>query len=168
MNVETLALQWYEDQGFKGYVYLSPFSPSTLMIAQFRSIHSETRIITTLFGILFWDIIFLPIPGAFETPFQTAPLDIAEDAFYHARRDPIETRLKELEDGRGEEIVNRVEAEHRARKTWCVGVDWELVEEGEIVKIVRVSVNSVIGRPVIDAVIVSWRSSVVCDMSYFL
>ncbi|KAG1899850.1 uncharacterized protein F5891DRAFT_1189320 [Suillus fuscotomentosus] len=118
VNVETLALQWYEDQGFKG-------------------IHSETRIITTLFGILFWDIIFLPIPGAFETPFQTAPLDIAEDAFYHARRDPIETRLKELEDGRGEEIVNRVEAEHRARKTWCVGVDWELVLEGEIVKIVR-------------------------------
>ncbi|KAG2088829.1 uncharacterized protein F5147DRAFT_780837 [Suillus discolor] len=87
--------------------------------------------------ILFWDIIFLPIPGAFETPFQTAPLDIAEEAFYHARRDPIETRLKELEDGQGEEIVNRVEAEHRARKMWCIGVDWELVEEGEIVKIVR-------------------------------
>lgn len=118
VNVETLALQWYEDQGFKG-------------------IHSETRIIATLFGILFWDIIFLPIPGAFETPFQTAPLDIAEDSFYHARRDPIETRLKELEDGRGEEIVKRVEAEHRARKTWCVGVDWDLVEEGEIVEIVR-------------------------------
>ncbi|KAG2363435.1 hypothetical protein BDR07DRAFT_1483688 [Suillus spraguei] len=97
----------------------------------------ETRIIATLFGILFWDIIFLPIPGAFETPFQTAPLDIAEDSFYHARRDPIETRLKELEDGRGEEIVKRVEAEHRARKTWCVGVDWDLVEEGEIVEIVR-------------------------------
>lgn len=118
MNVETLALQWYEDQGFKG-------------------IHSETRIIATLFGILFWDIIFLPIPGAFETPFQTAPLDIAEDSFYHARRDPIEIRLKELEDGRGEEIVKQVEAEHRARKTWCVGVDWDLVEEGEIVEIVR-------------------------------
>ncbi|KAG2037349.1 hypothetical protein BDR03DRAFT_920111 [Suillus americanus] len=118
VNVETLALQWYEDQGFKG-------------------IHSETRIITTLFGILFWDIIFLPIPGAFETPFQTAPLDMAEDSFYHARRDPIEIRLKELEDGRGEEIVNRVETEHRARKTWCVGVGWELVEEGEIIKIVR-------------------------------
>ncbi|KAG2064112.1 hypothetical protein BDR04DRAFT_1130893 [Suillus decipiens] len=118
VNVETLALQWYEDQGFKG-------------------IHSETRIIATLFGILFWDIIFLPIPGAFETPFQTAPLDIAEDSFYHARRDPIEIRLKELEDGRGEEIVKQVEAEHRARKTWCVGVDWDLVEEGEIVEIVR-------------------------------
>ncbi|KAG1782315.1 hypothetical protein EV702DRAFT_1176606 [Suillus placidus] len=123
VNVETLALQWYEDQGFKG-------------------IYSETRIIATLFGILFWDIIFLPIPGAFETPFQTAPLDIAEDTFYHARRDPIETRLKELEDGRGEEIVNRVEAEHRTRKTWCVGVDWELVEEGEIVEIVRTTLGA--------------------------
>lgn len=73
---------------------------------------------------------------AFETPLQTAPLDFAEDSFYHARRDAIETRLKELEDGRGEEIVNRVEAEHRERKTWCIGVDWELVEGGEIVEIV--------------------------------
>ncbi|KAJ8594289.1 hypothetical protein M405DRAFT_918147 [Rhizopogon salebrosus TDB-379] len=118
VNVETLALQWYEDRGFKG-------------------IHSETRIITTLFGILFWDIIFLLVPGAFETRFQTAPLDIAEDAFYHARRDAIETRLKELEDGRGEDIAKRIEAEHRAHKTWCIGVDWTLLEEGEIVDIVR-------------------------------
>ncbi|OJA16026.1 hypothetical protein AZE42_04282 [Rhizopogon vesiculosus] len=118
VHVETLALQWYEDQGFKG-------------------IHSETRIITTLFGILFWDIIFLPVPGAFETPFQTAPLDIVEDSFYHARRDVIEARLKELEDGRGEDIAKRVEGEHRARNTWCVGVDWSLLEEGEIIEIVR-------------------------------
>lgn len=168
MNVETLALQWYENQGFKGYVYLLPFSPSTLTIVQCRSIYSETRIIATLFGILFWDIIFLPIPGAFETPFQTAPLDIAEDSFYHARRDPIETRLKELEDGRGEEIVNRVEAEHRQRKTWCIGVDWELVEGGEILEIVRVSANSVLSRPVIDTFVVSWRDSTVCNMPSFL
>ncbi|KAG0701782.1 hypothetical protein DFH29DRAFT_982609 [Suillus ampliporus] len=122
VSVEFLALQWYEDQGFKG-------------------IHSETRIITTLFGILFWDIIFLSIPGAFETPFQTAPLDIAEDAFYHARRDIIDARLKELEDGRGEDIVKKVEAEHKALKTWCVGVDWDLVEEGEIVEIVRTTLG---------------------------
>lgn len=114
MSVEFLALQWYEDQGFKGYVYPSPISHCTCMNTRFRSIHSETRIITTLFGILFWDIIFLSIPGAFETPFQTAPLDIAEDAFYHARRDIINARLKELEDGRGEDIVKKVEAEHRA------------------------------------------------------
>lgn len=116
--------------------------PCARVNTQLRSIHSETRIITTLFGILFWDIIFLPIPGAFETPFQTAPLDIAEDAFYHARRDVIEARLKELEDGQVEDTVKRVEAEHRARKTWCVGVDWDLLEEGGIVEVVRVSLRT--------------------------
>jgi fanconi-associated nuclease 1 len=131
-----------------------------------RSIHSETRIITTLFGVLFWDIIFLLVPGAFETRFQTAPLDIAEDAFYHARRDAIETRLKELEDGRGEDIAKRIEAEHRAQKTWCVGVDWTLLEEGEIVDIVRVSASSVLYVNIAtDASAVSWRESIVCDMS---
>jgi Fanconi-associated nuclease 1 len=68
-------------------------------------------------------------------------LDIAEDAFYHARRDVIEARLQALGEGQGEEIVKRIEAEHRARKTWCVGVDWGLLEEGEIVEIVRVSAS---------------------------
>jgi hypothetical protein len=154
-------------KGSKG-MFIFRLSRLPPMITQFCSIHSETRIITTLFGILFWDIIFLPIPGAFETPFQTAPLDMAEDSFYHARRDPIEIRLKELEDGQGEEIVKRVEAEHRARKTWCVGVDWELVEEGEIVEIVRVSAHSVMSRLIIDAVAVSWRDSAVYDMPYSL
>lgn len=32
--------------------------------------------------LLFWDIIFAPIPGVFETPYQTAPLDMRSDAFY--------------------------------------------------------------------------------------
>lgn len=135
------------------------------MNTRLRSLHSETRIITTLFGILFWDIIFLPIPGAFETPFQTAPLDITEDAFYHARRDAIEARLQELEDGRGEDIVKRIEAEHRERKTWCVGVDWTLLEEGEMVEIVRVSGSILHPALVTDAFAVPWRESALCDMS---
>ncbi|KNZ45352.1 hypothetical protein VP01_820g1 [Puccinia sorghi] len=33
------------------------------------------------FCLVFWDVIFAPVPGAFETSFQTAPLDMATDAF---------------------------------------------------------------------------------------
>lgn len=32
--------------------------------------------------LLFWDIIFASIPGVFETPYQSAPLDLGSDAFY--------------------------------------------------------------------------------------
>ncbi|KZT69818.1 hypothetical protein DAEQUDRAFT_241498 [Daedalea quercina L-15889] len=98
VTVEALALQHYESQGYRGF-------------------HCEGRIVTTLFGLLFWDIIFADIPGAFETPYQHAPLDIAEDTFYYARQDLIDQRLEGLKAGRGPGILERVFDEHAERKT---------------------------------------------------
>lgn len=93
---------------------------------------------TTLFGILFWDIIFAPVPGAFETPYQVAPLDIAEDTFYYSRQMIIEDRLDELKGGKAGEIVERICAEHAARGTWCVGVRWDLFQKEDLLQIVKV------------------------------
>ncbi|KAL4077221.1 VRR-NUC domain-containing protein [Scleroderma yunnanense] len=118
LTVEMLALQRYEGQGYKG-------------------IHCEARIIAMLFGLLFWDIIFAPIPGAFETPYQTAPLDIAEDSFYHSRKDLMETRLSEIQNGEAADIISRVDCTHRASETWCVGVQWDLVSSEDLVDIVK-------------------------------
>ena len=94
-----------------------------------------------LFGILFWDIIFAPIPGAFETPYQSAPLDIAEDTFYYARQDMIDERLREIEHdaGRPREIVDAVDTQHREKGTWCVGVRWGAFERQDLLDIVEVS-----------------------------
>ncbi|KAI0295465.1 VRR-NUC domain-containing protein [Russula brevipes] len=116
VNVETYALQHYERLGYKGY-------------------HCEGRIVTTLFGLLFWDIIFAPIPGAFETPYQTAPLDIFEDTFYHAREELIETRLDEICDGNARNIIERVDNEHRERGTWCIAVRWDLFPREDVLEI---------------------------------
>jgi hypothetical protein len=33
------------------------------------------------FALTFWDIIFAPVDGVFETPYQSAPLDLSTDAF---------------------------------------------------------------------------------------
>ncbi|KAF8447634.1 VRR-NUC domain-containing protein [Boletus edulis BED1] len=117
LTVEELALQRYKEQGFKG-------------------VHCETRVITMLFGLLFWDIIFESIPGAFETPYQTAPLDIAEDSFFHARKDLMEQRLAAIEAGKGADLIRRVDTEHRASGTWCVGVRWDLFSSEDLVDIV--------------------------------
>ncbi|KAI0282107.1 VRR-NUC domain-containing protein [Russula aff. rugulosa BPL654] len=116
VNVETYALQHYERLGYKGY-------------------HCEGRIVTTLFGLLFWDIIFAPIPGAFETPYQTAPLDIFEDTFYHAREDLIENRLDEISRNNARQIIQNVDDEHRERETWCLGVRWELFPKEDLLEI---------------------------------
>ncbi|KAI9466069.1 VRR-NUC domain-containing protein [Lactarius psammicola] len=116
VNVETYALQHYERLGYRGY-------------------HCEGRIITTLFGLLFWDIIFAPIPGAFETPYQTSPLDIFEDTFYLSREELIEARLDEIGEGKARIIIEGVDNEHRERGTWCLGVRWDLFPRQDLLEI---------------------------------
>jgi hypothetical protein len=39
------------------------------------------RLSPTQFGLLFFDILFAPIDGAFETAYQSSPLDLTTDAF---------------------------------------------------------------------------------------
>lgn len=73
---------------------------------------------------LFWDILFLPLPGVFETPFQTAPLDLATDAFFPLRRREINRRLVEIENGLGPDILKATYERERTRETWCVGLNW--------------------------------------------
>ncbi|KAG6871888.1 hypothetical protein C0995_015385 [Termitomyces sp. Mi166 len=119
VNVECRTLQYYEDLGYKGF-------------------HSETRILTTLFALLFWDIIFTDVPGAFETAHQTAPLDMAHDSFYRARKDLIDTRLEEMvQKDRAKEIVKRHDDLYREKNTWCIGVRWDICTREDLLDIVE-------------------------------
>ncbi|KAJ7099557.1 VRR-NUC domain-containing protein [Mycena belliarum] len=118
VNVETRALEYYAELGFKGF-------------------HSETQILTTLFALLFWDIIFAPVQAAFETPWQFGPLDIGEDAFYYARQELIEKRLHEIDDGQARAILEVHDDLHRERKTCCIGVRWQVCGRDELVEIVE-------------------------------
>jgi fanconi-associated nuclease 1 len=101
-------------------------------------VHSEGRIVAFLFSLLFWDILFAAVPGAFETPYQTAPLDLWEDTFYFSRVEAIKTRIKELEEGGGAEILRKVDERERAKNTWCVGVKWEAFSQTDLLEIVEV------------------------------
>ncbi|KAG9068458.1 hypothetical protein KI688_010728 [Linnemannia hyalina] len=76
-NVEELALSYYGTLGYKGY-------------------HSENSLLATLFGLLFWDILFSPQPGVFETLYQTEPLDLRTDAFFLQRQDMILDRIARI------------------------------------------------------------------------
>ncbi|KAJ6593456.1 VRR-NUC domain-containing protein [Mycena capillaripes] len=119
VNVETRALEYYEAEfGFKGF-------------------HSETQILTTLFGLLFWEIIFAQVPGAFETPWQLGPLDLGEDSFYYARQDLIEARLTEIKQGGARAILERNDKLYRENNTCCVGVSWEMCGRDDLIEIVE-------------------------------
>lgn len=121
-------------------------SPLVFSANSLGRLHSEGRIVTTLFGLLFWDVIFAPVSGAFETPYQSAPLDIAEDSFYFARRALANARLKEIENGKGTEVFLRTWDAHVESKTFCVGVKWELLQRGDFVQIMEVSCDDIAGE----------------------
>jgi Fanconi-associated nuclease 1 len=73
-----------------------------------------------------WPVLFHPVPGAFETAYQTAPLDLGEDTFSRARRDMMEARLDEMQDtATALAMLRDTDARERPRGTWAVGLSWE-------------------------------------------
>jgi fanconi-associated nuclease 1 len=87
--------------------------------------------------------LFLPVVGVFETPFQTAPLDLSTDAFFPLRRSEINMRLVELENGFGPEILKNTHEREKGRETWCVGLNWTYAIEDllEIIQVYPIKLN---------------------------
>ncbi|KAF9894950.1 hypothetical protein FE257_004572 [Aspergillus nanangensis] len=119
-RVENMCLSWYRDQGWKGY-------------------HAEGGVVRTLFGYLFYDILFTYVPNVFQTPFQTCPLDLHTDAFYPSRASEINHRLVEITNGEAERILRAVHAQESPKQTCAIGIDWsfELEDLVEIVQCFR-------------------------------
>lgn len=105
VSVEAMCLSRYRALGWRGY-------------------HTEGGVLRTLFGLLFYDILFLYLPNVFQTPYQTCPLDLHTDAFFPSRISEINARLAEISNGEAERIVAEVWAREGERKTCVVGLDW--------------------------------------------
>lgn len=63
--------------------------------------HWEGRIVSTIFFLLFWDIIYSKprdIPGIFMSHFQQHPLDMFSESFYLNRKTLIDERLKFIKE----------------------------------------------------------------------
>ena len=104
-SVEAMCLSWYRDQGWKGY-------------------HSEGGIVRTLFGYLFYDVLFTYVPNVFQTPYQTCPLDLHTDAFYPSRASEINHRLVEIANGDASRLLQEVYDREHEKQTCIVGIDW--------------------------------------------
>lgn len=57
----------------------------------------ENALITSVFGLLFWEAIFLPVPGAFFHRFHAAPMDLYEPAFAQRRLESITSCFEQLD-----------------------------------------------------------------------
>jgi hypothetical protein len=59
----------------------------------------ENALLTSLFGLLFWEAIFAPVPGAFFHPFHSAPMDLYEPEFVRRRQCLVDDCFAQLESG---------------------------------------------------------------------
>ncbi|KAJ5577734.1 uncharacterized protein N7459_006698 [Penicillium hispanicum] len=116
-RVESMCLSWYRDHDWKGY-------------------HSEGGIVRTLFGYLFYDILFTYVPNVFQTPFQTCPLDLHTDVFYPSRASEINHRLVEITNGDAERIICDVHNREAAAQPCAIGIDWSF-QLDDLVEIVQ-------------------------------
>nr|VZI40084.1 unnamed protein product [Spirometra erinaceieuropaei] len=68
-------------------------------------LHCESRVFVTLFGLLFYDLLFAQSPDdVFYSMRQTAPLDLFTDDFYVTRQSAVEMRLELI--ARAERMTN--------------------------------------------------------------
>ncbi|KXT15660.1 hypothetical protein AC579_6122 [Pseudocercospora musae] len=104
-SVEDMCLSSYRALGWKGY-------------------HCEGRLLRTLVGYLFYDVLFVYIPNVFQTAYQTCPLDLHSDAFYPSRISEVNARLNEISNGQAATLIQRIWDEHHERETCVVGLDW--------------------------------------------
>lgn len=65
----------------------------------------ENTLFNSLFGLLCWDAIFAPLPGAFFHPYQSAPQDLHDDDFQLRRTELFEACFAQLDDGRYRQTI---------------------------------------------------------------
>lgn len=70
-----------------------------LSTSQAPVLYVENTLINALFGLLCWDAIFAPLPGAFFHAFHSAPADLLEGDFFERRTEQFSACLARLEDG---------------------------------------------------------------------
>ena len=65
----------------------------------------ENALVNSLFGLLCWEAVFAPIPGAFFHPFQAAPSDLLRADFHSRRRQQFAGSLAQLESGQYRDTI---------------------------------------------------------------
>ena len=85
----------------------------------------ENTLVCGLFGLLCWEAIFAPLPGAFFHPFQLGPADLHTADFRHRRQALLTAALHSLDDG---SYAPRIRAIYEAKYgTLSPFVHWEVL-----------------------------------------
>ncbi len=95
-----------------------------------RACFSEGRYFTTLFALLFADVLFLEVPGALPVRWLAGPLDLGRPGFRERRSSAIDAVWQGISRGEGSARVR--EAWGRLRGVRIVGARWHRVTLPEL------------------------------------
>lgn len=92
-----------------------------------RDVHYvENSLMNTLFGLAFWEEIFMPLPGAFHHAYQGGPTDIFEQGFRQRRATAIDKRMSMLRRSQLSTLLPRAFA--RYHPCHCHWTDWRYID----------------------------------------
>lgn len=87
----------------------------------------ENTLICSLFGLLCWEVIFAPLPGAFFHPFHSGPADLYDSRFRSRRAELFAARLALLDSDAHAAEMRRIYREKQGLQSPFV--HWELLDE---------------------------------------
>jgi len=90
LPTDVLRLSWSEDTAVEAAVL------EHYQSLHWQGYHTENELWNALFGLAFWDIVFLSVPGVFYNRFQRGPRDLFSPRFRHRRAEAVQRRLAEI------------------------------------------------------------------------
>ncbi len=87
----------------------------------------ENTLVNALFGLLCWEVIFAPVPGAFFHPFHVGPADLTREDFVPRRQALLEHSLACLWDGGYRQVI--VETCRAKQGLANPFVNWQVISE---------------------------------------
>lgn len=121
-SVEEYALEGFLRSGYSGF-------------------YTENQLWNALFGLAFWDVVFLPLEGVFYNRYQRGPADLYNEEFAARRHDRIEERFDQFEGNdtwRGR-ILDTFDEKFGVA---CALVNWKQVTR----EMVRTAIDSIPGN----------------------
>jgi hypothetical protein len=95
-------------------------------------LYVENALLNALFGLLCWDAIFAPLPGAFFHAFHSAPADLLEADFLARRATQFAACFARLEDGTYRDMIIDTFERKVGLQTPFVAWDWLTRKELEL------------------------------------
>ena len=87
----------------------------------------ENCLINSVFGLLFWDALYAPVPGAFFHPFQSHPADLYRSAFVSKRPQLIKEAFDALDENRHRDIITQRYTQKRGKTN--AFIHWSVVTQ---------------------------------------